>query len=73
MIRENKRTFEIGNLNKLQNLTSQPKQFWSRLKSVMGASKPVSSNISSDIWVEHFSDINKRDPASIPHNFDRCK
>ena len=66
ILRDNKRTFEIANLNKLQSLTSKPKEFWRNLKNTLGKYKSNNGNIPPDIWVEHFSGINKKDPHVSP-------
>ena len=39
MMRENKRTFEVANLDKIQSLTTTPKQFWKCIKNNLGKSK----------------------------------
>ena len=58
MIKVSKRHWEIKNIQKLSELTENPKLFWSHLKSLRGACKSSTSNvIPPQQWVEHFSDL----------------
>ena len=74
-MRENKRTFEVANLDKIQSLTTTPKQFWNCIKNNLSKSKSRAggNNIPPDTWVTHFSGLNKKDPESIPENLGRCE
>ena len=54
MIEVSKQQWEIKNIQKLSELTENPKLFWSCLKSLRGATKSSTSNvIPSQQWVEH--------------------
>ena len=56
----NKTNFEIKNIEELQKLSNNPKEFWSHIKKINNKNKQSNSNnIPSDIWVEHFSSLNK--------------
>ena len=47
-----KKNYEIKNIEMLQNLSSQPKQFWDHLKKLNNKQKATSNNtISADVWV----------------------
>ena len=73
MLRENKKLFEIKNIDQLHSLTHKPKEFWKNLKNTLGKAKSNNANnIASDIWVDHFSGINKSDPELSPQNESRC-
>ena len=55
MIKVSKRQWEIKNIQKLSELTEDPKLFWSHLKSLRGATKSSTSNvIPPQKWVEQF-------------------
>jgi len=73
MLRQEKQAFESRDLEKLQTLTGQPKQFWQHLKRINKPKCSVNNSISSDTWVDHFSSLNKRDPALITDNVEYCK
>ena len=54
-IKVSKRQWEIKNIQKLSELTEDPKLFWSHLKSLRGATKSSTSNvIPPQKWVEQF-------------------
>ena len=58
MIKVSKRQWEINNIQKLSELTEDPKLFWSLLKSLRGATKSSTSNvIPQHQWVEHFTKL----------------
>ena len=57
-IKVSKRQWEINNIQKLSELTEDPKLFWSHLKSLRGAIKSSTLNvIPPQQWVEHFSKL----------------
>ena len=73
-LRQHKRNFETANLDQLQGLTSQPKQFWNLLKKINSGKDLGSSNlVQPDTWVDHFSSLNKKDPSLSHKNFDHCQ
>ena len=73
ILRDNKTLFEIKNIDQLHSLTHKPKEFWKNLKNTLGKGKSMNANnIPSDIWVDHFSGINKSDPELSPQNVIRC-
>ena len=72
LLRANKKKYEIENLNTLQSLASEPKKFWNFLKKLNNKSKRKGNLVSEESWVEHFSGINKKDPAFIPDNVEQC-
>ena len=47
--------------------------FWDYLKKLNNKRKSGSNTISADTWVEHFSSLNKKDPALDPSASDYCK
>ena len=58
MIKIRKRHWEINIIQKLSEITENPKLFWSHLRSLRGAIKSSTSNfISPQQWVEHFSKL----------------
>ena len=58
MVKVIKRQWEINNIQKLWELTENPKLFWSHLKSLRGATKSNTSNvIRPQQWVQHFSKL----------------
>ena len=70
MIKVSKQQWEIKNIQKLSELTENPKLFWSCLKSLTGATKSSTSNvIPSQQWVEHkiaiFWNLKQRWPRSF--------
>ena len=76
IIRQQKRKFEVDQLNKLQTLTSDPKKFWNQLKKINKSNKKsntICNLVPPCNWIDHFSNINKKDPSTIPSNFDHCK
>ena len=73
VMKMNKTNFEIRNIEELQKLSNNPKEFWSHIKKINNKNKQSNSNnIPSDIWVEHFSSLNKKDPANDPMHKDYC-
>ena len=72
LMRLNKKMFEIKNVEKLESLTNQPKEFWDQIKKLNKGNKANVNLVSPENWVKHFSSINKKDPAAIPENFDHC-
>ena len=58
MIKISRQLWEINNIQKLSQLTENPKLFWSHLESLKGAIKSSILNvISPQQWVEHFSKL----------------
>ena len=57
MIKKSKRHWEINNIQKLSELTENPKLFWSHLKSLRGAITSSTPNVIPPQWVEHFSKL----------------
>ena len=58
MIKISKRHWEINNIQKLSEITENPKLFWSHLKSLRGAIRSSTPNvISPQQWFEHFSKL----------------
>ena len=58
MIKISRQLWEINNIQKLSQLTENPKLFWSHLESLRGAIKSSILNvISPQQWVEHFSKL----------------
>ena len=58
MVKVIKRQWEKNNIQKLWELTENPKLFWSHLKSLRGATKSNTSNvIRPQQWVQHFSKL----------------
>ena len=56
MINISKQYWEINNIQKLSEITENPKLFWFHLKSLRGAIKSSTPNVMSpQQWVEHFS------------------
>ena len=56
MIKIRKRYWKINNIQKLSDLTENPKLFWSHLRSLRGAIKSSTLNVMSpQQWDEHFS------------------
>ena len=56
MIKIRKRHWKINNIQKLSDLTENPKLFWSHLRSLRGAIKSSTLNVMSpQQWDEHFS------------------
>jgi Fe-S-cluster containining protein len=73
ILRFNKNNFETKNIEKLQTLSTSPKEFWGHLKKLNNKLKSTSNNtISADTWTNHFSVINKKDPALNPITSDYC-
>ena len=73
-MRFNRSKFEISNIEKLQDLANSPKEFWNHIKMLNKKGKASNSNnIPSDIWVDHFSSLNKKDPANDPQTQDYCR
>ena len=57
-IKISKQNWQISNIQKLSELTKNPKLFWSHLKLLRGATKSSTPNgISPQRWVEHFSKL----------------
>ena len=58
MIKISRQLWEINNIQKLSQLTENPKLFWSHLKSLRGAIKSSILNVTSpQQWIEHFSKL----------------
>ena len=74
-IKQRKKLYEIGNINKLEELTSQPKKCWEHLKKISNTSKfglGSGNYISKENWLDHFRSLNKKDPALLPPNNKYC-
>ena len=58
MIKVSKRHWKVNNIQKLSELTENPKLFWFHLKSLLGAIKSRTPNaILPQQWVKHFSKL----------------
>ena len=53
-------------------LSKNPKKFWSHLKTFRKIGSKYGNYVSMEKWVEHFENLNSRDPAINPINFLRC-
>ena len=56
----------------MSTLVGQPNQFWQHRKQLNKPNSTINNLVSSDTWVEHFSSLNKQDPALITNNLDYC-
>ena len=55
-------------------MSSKPKEFWDHLKKLNNKLKSSNNNtIPADVWVDHFSSLNKKDPSMNPQVSDYCK
>ena len=73
LVKKNKKTFEIDNINKLNGLTQYPKKFWEQLKRMKkGKSSTIGNYISRDEWIGHFKSLNNKDPSNSPQNANYC-
>ena len=64
LLKLSRRMYECESLNYLKKLTPHPKQFWKYLKNISGNKKSLSHKnyISPEVWIEHFSALNKSNP-----------
>ena len=70
-IKISKLEYNISLLEELQQLSNEPKKFWSHLKKVC-QKDPLSlcDNVSNDSWMSHFTELNKKDPSNeFPDSF----
>ena len=67
LLKETKRQFENNEISKLNQLSNDPKLFWKHLKKITGSNKSLIQNnvISPDVWIEHFSTLNKNNPSDL--------
>ena len=67
-MRLNRSKFETSNIEKLQIIADKPKEFWNHVKKLNKRNNLNSNNIPSDVWVEHFSNLNRKEPANDPQS-----
>ena len=54
-------------------MADKPKEFWNHIKKLNKRSNLNSNNIPSDVWVEHFSNLNRKDPENDPQSQEYCR
>ena len=66
LIKDSKIKFEIDSVGNLNKLTSAPKAFWKHLKKLTNPRKRSNEHvISPDVWIEHFSLLNRNNPSEL--------